>query len=170
MNARPFRNLLPGCPDRPWLSEAPLGPRYGNETRDSRGRVRVTLGCAHRFANSGGWQYRYRLVYAYATGKLPHGSHVDHENGVLDDDRLDNLRELQAEMHGRLHARLWELAGRRGTDGRWRQFETSDEIEVVPTYRAGPVVSARPVSWSTWEPESSTLAERPARGGGPSCT
>lgn len=153
---------MPGCPWRPWLGDSPNGSvRYGHESRDDRGRVRVNLGVHHRFANSGGWQWRYRLVVAYALGHLPRpDEHVDHENEVIDDDRLENLSLVGVVYHGQIHAEAWELAGRRGPDGRWR---TLSEPARVPRHRLGPVLSSRPLDPRTWTPRARVLNDK----GGP---
>lgn len=156
---RKTRTLLPGCPWRPWLLEPCGNGLFGNETRSKRGRVRVNLHVGHRYANSAGWQWRYRLVVAYALGALPRSDeHVDHENGVVDDDRLENLRVLYVEYHGQLHARAWEMAGRRGPDGRWRSYEDSADVLEFPLHRLGPVLSPRTIDEVTWRPAARTLA------------
>ena len=150
---------LPGVEDRPWLREPhpPSCRAFGTERRDERGRVRVTLGAAHPYANSGGWQYRYRLVVAYALGRaLRSDEHLDHINGVVDDDRLSNLRLLTPEIHGRLHAWLFELAGCRGEDGRFSEYAAGD-VEAERACRLGPVISAREIDPLTWLPLSERL-------------
>ena len=120
-------DLLPGCPLRPWLDEPlPAGlrklRRYGCERRDGdRDRVIVSLWQGHRFANAAGYQRRARLVAAYGLGALPRqDEHVDHINGVSDDDRPENLRLLAASYHGSLHAELVDLGGFRSSDGRFQ--------------------------------------------------
>ncbi len=154
---RAKRELLAGVDERPWLAEASPFPRFGNERRDERGRIRVTLGKRHPYANSGGWAYRYRLVVAYALGRrLRRDEHVDHINGVVDDDRLENLRLLTPEIHGRYHAWLFELAGCRGADGRFTAYEFED-VESERACRLGPVVSAREIDPRTWLPVSEQL-------------
>lgn len=157
----PKMDLLPGCPRRPWLEEIPLpGPRFGHETRDDRGRVRVNLRVGHRFANASGWQWRYRLVASYALGYLPRpDEHVDHESEVVDDDRLENLRLLGVEYHGQLHARAWEEAGRRNGNGQWGPARESPDT--VPINRLGPVLSTREIDHRTWRPRSRTLEPPP---------
>ena len=145
---------LPGVAARPWLSEPhPTSCRaYGTERRDVRGRVRVTLGVAHPFANTGGWNYRYRLVASYALGRaLLAKEHVDHINGVIDDDRLSNLRLLTPELHGRLHAWLFEIAGCRSPNGQFVEYHP-DDVAAERACRMGPVVSAREISADTWLP------------------
>ncbi len=118
--------LLPGCADRPWLRESPpkAARRFGNETRDERGRVRVTLYRGHPHANRSGAQWRYRLAVAYALNRpLRSDEHVDHADGSLDRDDLSNLRLLAAEYHGQVHALLIELAGYRSRDGRFAEHD-----------------------------------------------
>lgn len=130
--------LLPGCPRRPWLDElTESSPQaFGNETRDSRGRVRVCLGQRHRFANSAGWQYRYRLIVAYELGRLPRKDEHVHHKGPLD--QVEDLELLLAEYHGALHAYAVELAGYRATDGRFT--EHADPVGPFPWPRYGAVL------------------------------
>jgi hypothetical protein len=111
-----------------------------------RGRVRVTLGVGHPRANTGGWQYRYRLVVLYALGAdalLP-GQHVDHVNGVVDHDEIENLRVLDAEYHGRWHAFLFETAGMR--DPETGQFGWLPQPRRVDARRFAAIIQALPVS------------------------
>lgn len=126
MRHPPVRVLLPGCPRRPWLDpRMPPASRYGHETADHRGRVRVWLGQDHPYANSGGWQYRSRLLVMCDLGRrLDPMEHVDHGPGRrLDDDRAQALRVLSAEYHGRIHASAFDIAGCRGEDGRFQELE-----------------------------------------------
>lgn len=142
------RVLLPGCPYRPWLAEKPPqgSKSYGNEAKDSRGRVRVWLGRGHRFANSAGYQWRYRLLVMYSLGRtLLTCEHVDHKSGIVDDDRLSELRILDAVYHGSYHAWISETAGYRGADGRF--VEHDEPLAVTLASRLGPVISSRPLSW-----------------------
>lgn len=164
----PELNLLPGCDWRPWLWEVPLGPCYGNETRcGTKGRVRVNLGPGHRFSNSAGWQWRYRLMVAYALGKLPQGGrlkgnadeqadvdHVHHLNGVKDDDRLRNLEVLSASIHGQTEAHGLTVAGYRDDKGRF--MERSNPGPQFKLARVGPVVSTRDIGMDM-EPEGKLL-------------
>jgi len=159
------RNLLPGCNYRPWLEEEITSPRYGNETQGARGRVRVTIGYKHRFANSAGWQWRYRLMVSYAlerklkgpklgpssdrvTGKRgrlqadDYAEHVDHKNGIINDDRLDNFRLLSASIHGQLHARATTDAGWRTKDGKFIEQTPKREYDL---HRWGPIISNREI-------------------------
>lgn len=146
---------LSGCPCRPWLASPGSAPLYGQESRDARGRVRVWLGKGHELANVGGWQWRYRLVARFALGRgLYQGEHVDHVNGIVDDDRAENLRVMAAEMHGRYHALLFTVAGCRGSDGRFVELEEPVR-EVVN--RMGPVLSARAIDRCSWLPVSQTI-------------
>jgi hypothetical protein len=158
----PRLNLIPGCPERPWLFDLPLpGPRFGNETRDDRGRVKVNLSRGHRFANLGGWQWRARLLAAYALGSPPRpDEHTDHVNGVVDDDRLENLRLLYVEFHGSFHAYAREVAGYRAADGRFLFHEDSGVIEATGHWvnRYGPVVSTREVR-ADFRPLARTLRD-----------
>ena len=154
------RQLLDGLDRRPWLAEpeADRNALYGNERRDPRGRVRVTLGKKHRYANSGGWCWRYRLLVSYALGRrLRRDEHVDHINGVIDDDRLSNLRILTPEIHGRYHAWLIEIAGCRGPDGRFKEYQPSDVVR-ERACRLGPVISTREIDAVTWLPLTSRLS------------
>lgn len=150
--------MLPGLDERPWLLEpAADRPFFGNERQDGRGRVRVNLGKNHPYANSGGWAWRYRLVVAYALGrKLRRDEHIDHINGVIDDDRLENLRLLTPEIHGRYHAWLFEVAGCRGEDGRFLEYRPQD-VSTERASRLGPVISARTIDPQTWLPLSQQL-------------
>ncbi len=157
----PKLDLLPGCDDRPWLLEEPAGPRYGHETANARGRVMVTLGTKHRNANTGGWQYRYRLVVSYALERKLVGGHVtadsyaehaDHINGIVDDDRLENLQLLGASIHGTTHALATVDAGGRSSDGRFVELDPDIEF---PVRRFGPVVSMREING--WIPTEYTL-------------
>jgi hypothetical protein len=124
----------------------PLAARFGRETVDPRGRVKVRLCAGHPYANTGGWQWRYRLVVSYALGRrLRTDEHVDHVNGKCSDDRLENLRLLVAEYHGRLHARLFEIAGGRSETGQFREIGSAAEaIEAheVTACRSGAVIWA----------------------------
>ncbi len=137
-----IRVLLPGCPSRPWLpTRGHLSSRFGNETMDDRGRVRVTLGVDHPYANSAGWQYRYRLVVACAIGRLPRSDeHVDHLGEGGSDDDLRRLRLILAEYHGQYHARATELAGGRGVDGRFKELE--EPLETEPARRDAAIITA----------------------------
>ena len=154
--------FLPGLEDRPWLAERDrYGPRFGHESRNASGRVLVTLGARHRFANSAGWSYRYRLVCAYALEardidavSLLEGEHVDHINGVIDDDRVENLRLVSPDLHGRYHAELFEIAGCRDEQGRFRPL---DVPQAIHAHRAGPVISSRRVDPRSWKPLTQTL-------------
>jgi len=113
-------DLLDGCPRRPWLREVNTSRAFGVERADQRGRVRVTLGAGHRFANSAGWAWRSSLVVCYALGRrLRTDEHVHHLDGVVYHDAAENLEVVLAEYHGRHHARLQTLAGCRGPDGRF---------------------------------------------------
>jgi len=168
-------NLLPGVEHlthlrrlagRPWMLEKPSGPRYGHETANSRGRVIVTLGTRHRYANTGGWQYRYRLVVSYALERRLTGGHVtadayaehvDHINGIVDDDRLENLQLLGASIHGRSHALATIDARWRDFEGRFIEQEPDRELSIN---RFGPVVSMRPINDSC-QPTIRTLAQQP---------
>ena len=117
------------------------------------------LGVQHPYANSGGWQYRYRLAVAYALERsLRADEHVDHINGVVDDDRLSNLRLLTPELHGQLHAWLFEIAGCRRADGRFAEYHP-DDVTSERAARVGPVISAREIDPLTWLPVASQLHE-----------
>jgi hypothetical protein len=86
----------------PYPPNPPLGP---HDRQDSRGRVRTFLGLGHPFANSGGWQWRSRLVVQEGVGrKLQKSEHVHHVNGNRADDRPDNLEVLACWYHGQVHA------------------------------------------------------------------
>lgn len=155
--------LLPGCEDRPWLLEEPSGPRYGNEKAGSRGRILVTLGKAHRYSNQSGKQYRYRLVVSYALERKLVGGHVtadryaehvDHINGFVDDDRIENLQLIGASIHGRTHALATIDAMRRSSDGRFVELEPDVEF---PVQRFGPIVSMRQIN--NWIPTTYTLGK-----------
>ena len=153
--------LLPGCSWRPWLQETPP-PRarsFGNERPDARGRVLVTLHRAHAFANRSGRQYRYRLIALYRLREmgrpaLTRSQHVDHVNGVVNDDELANLRVLGAEFHGRLHACVYEEC--KQVAGEWRELDYP-EMWPIPANRLGPVISLRPINRTTKEPRSSAI-------------
>ena len=73
-----------------WLiaaSNNPPGSRAGGLTRGYR-----TIGIA-------GWRYRAnRLVWFWMTGRWPEHN-VDHRNGVKDDDRWDNLRDVTQRLN-----------------------------------------------------------------------
>lgn len=157
----PKLDLLPGCKDRPWLFEKPAGPRFGHETANGRGRVMVTLGPKHRFANTGGWQYRYRLVVSYALERKLVGGHVtanryaehvDHINGIVDDDKIGNLQLIGASIHGKTHATATIDAMTRDSDGRFVELEPDLEF---PVQRFGPIVSMRQID--DWQPTTYTL-------------
>lgn len=77
---------------------------YGTETPDHRGRVRVTLTTTHPYANSGGWQYRYRLRVMQALGRrlLPTEC-VDHVDRDFTNDDLRNLRVVIHRDHAFIH-------------------------------------------------------------------
>lgn len=108
--------LLPGCPFRPWLSEPGRGPRYGAESTDRRGRVRVNLYPGHPYAYRAGWAWRSRLILCYALGRrLARGEHADHRNRNRRLDSPQNLRLMSAREHSKMHA----TTRRRGADGRF---------------------------------------------------
>ena len=153
--------LLLGCNDRPWLFEEPTGPRYGHEKANGRGRVMVTLGPEHRYANTGGWQYRYRLAVSYALERKlvgghvtadTYAEHVDHINGIVDDDRLENLQLLGASIHGQTHALATIDAGGKDSNGQFIELAPNREF---PVQRFGPVVSMREIN--NWTPTEYTL-------------
>lgn len=157
----PRLDLLPGCVDRPWLFEEPTGPRFGHETANARGRIMVTLGPGHRYANTGGWQYRYRLVVSYALERKlvgghvtanTYAEHVDHINGIVDDDRIQNLQLIGASIHGQTHALATVDAGGRSSDGHFVELAPDQEF---PVQRFGPVVSMREIDG--WIPAEYTL-------------
>lgn len=153
------RTLLLGCKDRPWLLEETTSARYGHETANTRGRVMVTLGPGHRYANTGGWQYRYRLAVSYALERRLVGGHVtadvyaehvDHINGIIDDDRLENLQLLGASIHGQTHALAMVDAGH--NNGHFTELQPDREF---PIHRFGPIVSMRAID--NWTPTEYTL-------------
>lgn len=47
--------------------------------------------------------YRYQWVWILANGPIPDRHHIHHENGNCTDDRIENLRCLEAEDHYDLH-------------------------------------------------------------------
>lgn len=107
----PKLTILPGCNYRPWLLELPFpSGRFGNETRDSRGRIIVNLTSSHPYANqNGGWQYRSRLVASYMLDRtLRKDEHVHHER---DSEQPEDLTVLAVQLHGKLHASANVLAG-----------------------------------------------------------
>lgn len=142
MRSPPIHVLLPGCPWRPWLpAYGPIASRFGHEKADDRGRVRVTLRVGHPYANSAGWQYRYRLLVAFALGRLPRSDeHVDHLREGCSDDDLLHLRLILAEYHGRDHAFATELAGGRSADGRFQELEKP--LDTEPASRDAAVITA----------------------------
>jgi hypothetical protein len=110
--------LLPGCPFRPWLSEPGRGPRYGAESTDRRGRVRVNLYPGHPYAYRAGWAWRSRLILCYRFGRrLDRHEHAHHRNRDRQRDDPRNLRSIPAGEHSRLHA----MTKPRGVDGRFRK-------------------------------------------------
>jgi hypothetical protein len=118
---------------------------FGNEIKDSRGRVRVTLYKDHPYANTGSWQYRYRLIAMYALNRiLLKNEHVDHIDRARGDD-LSNLRVMSAEYHGRLHAYLTSVAECRELDAIFTELVDHNDIYTIRAARSGPVISTRKV-------------------------
>jgi len=137
--------LVPGCTNRPWLREHPTSQSFGVERADRRGRVRVTLGTSHEYANTGGWQYRYILTVNYTLGRrLLTGEHVHHEDLVVYHDVLPNLTVVHASHHGREHAYLQTLAGCRGPDGRFVEYDT-DHPPVIRGTRYKAIISHKSI-------------------------
>ena len=108
------------------MIHTPNPPLASNERQDGRGRVRVYLGVGHPDANSGGWQWRSRLVMQRLLGRRLHrGEHVHHipeRRGVpanRADDRPENLELLACEYHGRLHGLATVLYRSRDAGGRF---------------------------------------------------
>ena len=69
------------------------------------------LGVGHPYANTGGWQWRSRLVMQEVLGRKLHSTeHVHHVPEVPGapanraDDRPERLEVLACEYHGRIHA------------------------------------------------------------------
>lgn len=152
---------LSGCDSRPWLYLRRywnlISPRYGYESRDHRGRVRVTLHPSHPYAYRAGWAYRYRLLVQYELGrKLLDNEHVNHIDGRIDNDRLDNLEVMGAEYHGRYHAALIDVAGYRDNSGRFIEHDVND-VSIHNVNRYAAVISPRDIKYG--EPVSSTSIE-----------
>ena len=115
------------------MTHTPIPPLAANEVQESRGRVRVYLGVGHPDANSGGWQWRSRLVMQRLLGRKLHKSeHVHHlpqRYGVpanRADDRPERLEVLACEYHGRLHAFATNVYRWRMEDGTWGPGFTFD--------------------------------------------
>lgn len=119
------------------------GDNLGREFTDPRtGRICVYLSPSHPYANTGGWQYRYRYrVMSALSRRLHPAEHVDHVDRDLAHDDLPNLRVLLISDHMRYHADL--RAGRRSTyiatiaewdsmaddgQGRFVEYETPREL------------------------------------------
>lgn len=98
-------------------------------TIDNRGRKRVYLGVGHEYANTGGWQYLSRYKVMKELGRtLQTVEHVHHRNLDKGHDTTDNYKVLLAERHGKYHTYVAEIAGGRGSDGRFREYEVPVEL------------------------------------------
>lgn len=102
------------------------------------GRICLYLSPSHPYANTGGWQYRYRYrVMSALSRRLHPAEHVDHVDRDLTNDDLTNLRVLLISDHMRYHADL--RAGRHPTyiatiaewdesSSRFIEYETPREL------------------------------------------
>ena len=107
------------------------------------GRKRIVLGKSHPFANKAGWQYLSRYLVMKETGeRLRSDEHVDHRDLDRQNDNLNNLRVMLAERHGRHHVYLAELAGGRGTDGRFQIYERPIDLGDIAAIEEEPEVPA----------------------------
>lgn len=97
------------------------------------------LGRDHPLANSGGWQYAYRVDVADAIGRpLRSDEHVHHVNRDHTDDDLENLELLTVEYHGQVSGYAALLAVARGEDGRFKELDVPEGPFSWP--RRGPVL------------------------------
>jgi len=97
------------------------------------------------------------LVGGHVTAQH-YAEHVDHINGLVDDDRSENLRLLGASIHGQNHA----LAT---IDTKWRDFEgrfIEHDPDEYAINRFGPIVSFRDIP-DMGGPRTRTLAEASRR-------
>lgn len=98
-------------------------------TVDNRGRRRVYLGVGHALANTGGWQYlsRYKVMCELQR-VLGTDEHVHHQNLDKGCDTTDNYKVLLAERHGKYHSYIAEVAGGRGPDGRFVEYDVPIDL------------------------------------------
>lgn len=67
------------------------------------GYVMVRVGKGHPLANSKGYAYEHRLVWAAAGRDLPAGFDIHHRNERRDDNRIENLEIIAHGAHRALH-------------------------------------------------------------------
>lgn len=76
----------------------------GGVTLSSKGYIKVNVGLEHPLADKSGFCYLHQLVWVAAGNakpKLKRAIHHLNENKL--DNRLANLREVDADEHGRIH-------------------------------------------------------------------
>lgn len=127
------RNLSLAIPDG--SKSIPVAFEDGFPVTLLKDRKIITLGKSHQWANSAGWQYlsRYRVMRELGR-KLDKSEHVHHKNlDKSSDNDVSNYRVLLAETHGKLHTYLAEIAGGRGPDGKFREYnQPIDLVLEVP--------------------------------------
>lgn len=114
-------------------------PESGERGSDVRGYRRVTLGKSHPLANSGGWQYRHRIIAAQSLGRaLKANEHVHHREADRGAETASSIDIVSAEMHGRYHASAIFFA----RDDRGR-FVEKPVGGLVDWLRFGPVLGSQ---------------------------
>lgn len=72
---------------------------------NSNGRLCITLGVGHPYANSAGWQYVYRYkMMNYLGRRLHRDEHVHHLDRDYNNNELSNLRVVGSSDHGTIHS------------------------------------------------------------------
>lgn len=107
---------------------------------DSNGYIRT---------NIKGSNYKvHRLIYIYHYGNIPDGIHIDHINGVVDDNRIDNLQTLSTKDNIRKQkTNCRNTSGHRGITfskkkRKWQAQITVDELKMWIGYYDTPEEAA----------------------------